>query len=138
MNPILVVDDDESYRELLVLTLEDRCGAGQVLGFSCAAALLRHLSGPREPPALVLLDYHMPEATGLELMGRIRAHEPQVPIAFLSGAAADGEREACLAAGACASLRKPVAYPELIRMLQTLIESVSTAPQAGASSRDAR
>jgi len=129
MNTVLVVDDDESYRELLVLTLEDQCGIRRVRGFPGAGALLSHLSvaaaAGTEPPALVLLDLHMPDMTGLDLMTRIRAIAPSVTIVFLSGAADPEERAACLAAGAAAFLPKPVAYGELIRVLQGLVRSLA-------------
>jgi CheY-like chemotaxis protein len=41
----------------------------------------------------------------------------------LSGAAEPEERAACLAAGACAFVEKPVAYVNLIRALQELVTS---------------
>jgi CheY-like chemotaxis protein len=123
MNTVLVVDDDDSYRELVVLTLEDQCGIPQVLGFGGGTSLLNHLGRTPELPELVVLDLHMPETSGLDLMTRIRKVAPEVPIAFLSGAAAPEEREACLAAGACAFMRKPLAYGELIGILQELVRS---------------
>jgi CheY-like chemotaxis protein len=127
MNPVLVVDDDENYRELVVLTLEDGCGIPQVLGFPSAAPLLAHLgSGDVPRPALILLDLHMPGVRGLELMDQVRKLLPGVPVAFLSGAAAPQERDACLAAGAVAFLQKPVAYPELVTSLRDLVRSLPT------------
>lgn len=128
MNPILVVDADDSYCELVLLTLQNHCGVDEGHGFTGGPALLRHLSeGEGVSPALVLLDFHMPRATGVELMGKIRALAPQVPIAFLSGAAGERARNGCLAAGAFAFLCKPVAYAELIHCLQELFGSVHRA-----------
>lgn len=125
MNPVFVLDDDESYRELLMLTLEDHCGVSDVQGFSGGRELLRQLGAPGpETPALVLLDLHMPDMAGLELLREIRRVRPSVPVAFLSGGAGDEEREDGLAAGAFAFLRKPVAYPDLIALLQDLVRSL--------------
>jgi two-component system KDP operon response regulator KdpE len=133
MNPVLVVDDDESYRELVVLTLEDHCGVEQALGFSSGQPLLRFLSGHAgASPALVLLDLHMPDVSGLDLLRGVRRLAPGVPVAFLSGAAGEEERTACLAAGASAFRRKPVAYADLIALLQELVRSVARAPATGA------
>lgn len=124
MKSVCVVDDNESYLELVTLTLEDRCGVQEVHGFASGHPLLRHLeANVGVPPALVLLDLHMPGMGGLELLTRLRRHAPTAPVAFLSGEAADEEREACLAAGAVAFLRKPVAYAELVRALQGLVDS---------------
>lgn len=127
LNPVFVVDDDENYRELVVLTLEDGCGVAKVLGFPGAAPLLAHLrSDGMQRPALILLDLHMPDVRGLELMLRVRELAPGVPVAFLSGAAVPQERDDCLAAGAVAFLQKPVAYPELLARLRHLVQSLGT------------
>ena len=124
MTTVLVVDDDESYRSLVVLTLEDECGLSGVKDFPGGGALLRHVDAHRgESPGLVLLDLHMPDMDGLAVLRELRRREPQVPVAFLSGAAAAEERDACLAAGAVAFLRKPIAYAELTGMLQELVQS---------------
>jgi CheY-like chemotaxis protein len=124
MSPVLVVDDDESYRELVMLTLEDQCGVEQVLGFASGRPVLQLLANEGPPPALAILDLHMPDMSGLELLRTLRRLAPELPVAILSGAADDEERAAGLAAGACAFLRKPIAYPELIRLLQGLVRSV--------------
>lgn len=124
MKPVLVVDDDESYRELVTVTLEDHCAAGEVVGFSGGRALLRHLADHPGESALALLDLHMPDVSGAELVREIRRLDPQLPIAFLSGSADEDERAACLAAGAMAFLRKPVAYAQLVRSLQELVASL--------------
>ncbi len=123
MNPVLVVDDDESYRELVMLTLEDHCGVDRVVGFPNGAQLLQHLADPAaDPPALAILDLHLPDTSGLELMREIHRSHPALPVAILSGMAGEEERAAGLAGGACAFLRKPVAYADLIRLLQELVK----------------
>lgn len=131
LKPVLVIDDDEGYRELLVLTLEDHCGPREVLGFPAARPLLDHLARPGgESPALVLLDLHMPGMSGLQLMEQIRKVDAHVPLAVLSGAAAPEERAACLAAGAFAFLHKPVAYGDLVAALTDLVRKVDAAEPA--------
>lgn len=134
MKPVFVVDDDASYRELLLLTLEDHCGIERVDGFGDGQGLLRALTaaaGAADAPGLVLLDFHMPDMSGLEVMREIRRIAPELPVAFLSGAAGPQEREACLAAGAHAFLHKPVAYQELVRALQDLVRSVAGGDASG-------
>lgn len=128
MTSVFIADDDENYRDLLQLTLEDACAVETVRGFPLGGTLVEHLARCTEPPSLVLLDLHMPDGSGLELLRRIRALHPRVPIAFLSGAAAPEERDACLQAGAFAFLRKPVAYDELVRGLQGLLDAASAGP----------
>lgn len=128
MKPVLVVDDDDSYRELVMLTLEEHCRLPQVQGFPGARPLLDHLrSRGGGPLGLVLLDLHMPEMSGLELIAHIRRIDPEVPVAILSGAGGAEDRAACLAAGAVAFLPKPAAYAELAGALRALVQSLDPA-----------
>lgn len=132
MNSVLVVDDDESYRELIMLTLEDHCGVVEVHGFAGGATLLRHLdTGGCTRIGLALLDLHMPGMDGLALISEIRQRCPGLPVVLLSGAACAQEREACLAAGAIAFLEKPTAYADLIRSLADLVRSVAPLQPGG-------
>lgn len=133
MKPLLVIDDDESYRDLLVLTLEDHCGPREVLGFPTARPLLDHLAqAGGAGAALVLLDLHMPGMDGLELMAQIRKIDARVPLVVLSGAAEAEERAACLAAGAFAFLRKPVDYGDLVTALADLVRAADARPAPSA------
>lgn len=132
MDAVLVIDDDESYRDLVMLTLEDQCGAREVRGFAGARPLLEYLArADRAGVSLVLLDLHMPDMGGLQLMAEIRKLDARVPLAVLSGAAAAEERAACLAAGAVAFLHKPVVYGELVLALQGLVRAAAGAPARG-------
>lgn len=130
MQTVFLVDDDDNYRELVQLTLEDDCDVDNVRGFARGGDLLRHLEQhPEEVPGLVLIDLHMPEMSGLELLQRLRQRHAGVPVALLSGGVAPEERQACLAAGAIAFLPKPLAYADLVPLLQGLVRSVG-APHA--------
>jgi two-component system OmpR family response regulator len=130
---VLVLDDDDNYRELVLLTLEDQCGAGEVLGFAGAAALLEHVALPgQRPPDLLLLDLHLAAGTGLEVLHCLRALGVQAPAAFLTGAGDSTERQACLDAGAVAVLVKPLDYGELVRQLQALTKALSLPSGVGA------
>lgn len=132
MKSVLVVDDDEGYRELLEMALREECGVGHVLGFESGASLLRHLgANGKDAPTLVLLDLHMPDTTGVKLVQEIRRLAPQVPIAFLSGAARAEERDVCIEAGAFAFVTKPVKYSELVRLLRDLLQSTQDAQARG-------
>jgi signal transduction histidine kinase len=81
---ILVVEDDDATRELLV-TMFDRCGA-RAHGAESARAAIQEFD--REVPSLVLADISMPEEDGLSLVRRIRDRAPErggtVPVVALS------------------------------------------------------
>src|SRR5215213_2769243 len=78
---ILVVDDEEGVRRLLV-SLLTRDGYAVTAVGSGAEALD---AVAQAPPHLVLLDIRMPEMDGFEVYRRLRASGYAGPILFLSG-----------------------------------------------------
>lgn len=122
MESVYLLDDDEHYRELVQLSLEDGCGVPRVFGFSAPADLLLHVAaGGASEPDLILLDLHLPGASGRDVLRDLRRQGVKAPVAFLSGAGDHAERDGCLADGAVAFLRKPVDHAELVRALQGLM-----------------
>jgi two-component system cell cycle response regulator len=66
---LLIIEDDADQRDLIRETLEDHFGRGTVLGVeSCAEAMAQDLSSFD----LILSDYNLPDATGMDLLDRIR------------------------------------------------------------------
>ena len=81
-NQVLVIDDDEAAREILVELL------GSV-GFHAFAAAdgatgLEILAGAAQPPQAVLLDLRMPGIDGFEVLRRYRAQGGTAPVIALS------------------------------------------------------
>jgi CheY-like chemotaxis protein len=79
---IVVVDDDPSILTLLGATLKAGLGA-RVSTYPSAEAALQAWSSLGEV-ALLLTDYSMPGATGLDLAAQVRARAPGLPIILLS------------------------------------------------------
>jgi DNA-binding response OmpR family regulator len=128
MNQVLVLDDDDHYRELLELTLQDECGVACVHGFADGPSLLAYLATPGiSRPELLLLDLHLNGLSGVELLREVRGLYDSLPVAFLSGAAGAEERRICLEAGAIDFVTKPAAYPGLVGELQRLLRTASAA-----------
>jgi nitrogen-specific signal transduction histidine kinase len=84
------------------------------LGFELA---LRHR------PHMILLDMHLPDISGDEVLARLQQDETtrDIPVVFLS-ADETVEREPLLAAGAKAFLSKPIAIRELLEALDLFLE----------------
>jgi DNA-binding response OmpR family regulator len=140
MESVLVVDDDDDYRELVALALHEHCRIEAVRGFGDAASALLHLaSEPQASPALVLLDLHMPRVDGLDALRQLRSSGHAAPVAFLSSAASPEEQADCLAAGAMAFVVKPARYEDLVQRLVALIgdarAQAGTAPAGPTGSR---
>jgi two-component system, NtrC family, response regulator AtoC len=111
-NQVLVIDDDEAAREILVELL------GRV-GYHAFAAAdgrsgLDHLTSAAMPPQAVLLDLRMPGIDGFEVLRRYRAQGGQAPVIALS---AMDDKESVVKAmrlGASDYLVKPI-EPEQLR-----------------------
>jgi signal transduction histidine kinase/AmiR/NasT family two-component response regulator len=75
-------------------------------------------------PDLVLLDLHLPDMTGEQLLALLRA-EPatrDIPVVVLSADATQHHIEALHAAGVAAYLTKPIAVRHLLNTLDTLLD----------------
>lgn len=119
---VWIVDDDDSYRELVTLVLEIHCNVAYVRGFAGGAELLQGFAalGAAPLPALVLLDFHMPGMQAPQVLGALRERRVAAPVVVLSGAASPEERGHCLAQGALAFLEKPARSEDLVRLLREL------------------
>jgi DNA-binding response OmpR family regulator len=120
---LLVVDDEPAIRELVAQVL---CHEGyKVLQAGGAAEALRLATAATIH--LLLTDFSMPEADGLELIRRFRSVYPKAPVLILSGSLA------CLDGRAgemdrLAMLEKPFAVDELVSKVRALLTEVSPLP----------
>ena len=116
---ILVIEDDESMRDLLrlhlsnagyeVLVVEDAVDAGHLL--------------LQQRPDLILADIEMPFMDGLEFVQAVKADRTtrSVPVIFLT-CRGDAEAQA-KKLGAVAFLTKPLLLPELLSTVAQQIEA---------------
>jgi CheY-like chemotaxis protein len=110
---ILVAEDNDFNRDLLEHML-GRLGlsAGMATTGREALALLK-----REPFDLLLLDIHMPELDGFQVVGAIRERErmagSHLPVIALTARSRKEDRERCLRAGMDEYLAKPFTAADL-------------------------
>jgi len=112
---VWLVDDTESVRKSLVALLET--ADMTVWDFSSPKSFLDNF----EPGAadFLIVDHHMPDMTGLELLQHLGARE-ELPLAVLVTAHGDEVlRKQALEAGAIAMLDKPVDGDDLIALIRT-------------------
>ena len=124
---ILVVDDEESLVRLVTETLTEL--GYTTTGFTVsAAALVAFLADPEQFDA-VITDESMPGTSGSELIRKMRAIRPTIPILLVSGylstAVVRGAREA----GATEVLKKPLSARQLAASVDRLLRTAK-APQA--------
>lgn len=114
---ILTVDDEPSLTELLSMAL--RYEGWEV---STAASGLAAVKAAREiRPDAIVLDMMLPDFDGLEVMRRIRAEQPDVPVIFLTARDALDDRIAGLTAGGDDYVTKPFSLEELVARLRGLL-----------------
>lgn len=114
---VAVVDDDEDVRESLRFLLET---AGyDVATYDSAQDYLDHLAG--SPAACLVLDQHMPQVTGTELLDLLRARGPRLPTALITGSPSPDLVRRAQEAGATRVLEKPLADDSLLCFVQHAI-----------------
>ncbi|RAU17180.1 hypothetical protein DN062_14845 [Nitrincola tibetensis] len=106
LRKVLHVDDDESIRDIVEISLVDFSGFTLVSTSSGQEALeqLEHFK-----PDLILLDAMMPEMDGLETLRRIRkkSETQHTPVVFMTARVQQDEKQQYLNAGAVSVIEKP-------------------------------
>ncbi len=116
---VVVVDDDPLFLSTLTLNLED---AGfDVAAFTGGAAALDHLNAGASPDAIIL-DWHMPEMDGLELLQRLRAQGSAVPAIFLTSLSQPIYEELALDRGAVDFVEKSRSFAIILKRLRLITE----------------
>ena len=110
---ILVVEDDESLRELLRLHLS---AAGYEVS-TAADGISAGYQVLKNPPALILTDINMPHMDGFEFVAALKSDKtlPEIPVIFLTSVEEGEQRGKEL--GAVGYLNKPVMRDRLLALV---------------------
>ena len=113
---VLYVEDNRSNVRLLERLLARRPGV-VLLTASTGEAALRIVR--EQQPDLILLDLHLPDMNGEEVLRRIWASpvSRSIPVAVLSADATARQQQRLLAAGAVAYLTKPLDVSSLLQVV---------------------
>ncbi|ASW57668.1 DNA-binding response regulator [Plantactinospora sp. KBS50] len=123
---VLVVDDEATLTDLLSMAL--RYEGWEVRSAGTGSAAVR-LARQFQPDAVVL-DVMLPDFDGLEVLKRLRAHDPAIPVLFLTARDAVEERIAGLTAGGDDYVTKPFSLEEVIARLRGLMRRAGSAVTA--------
>jgi two-component system phosphate regulon response regulator PhoB len=124
MATIMIVEDEQAIAVLLKYNLE-RAGYQTIIvshGNRVISAVEKNL------PSLILLDWMLPEISGLELCKIIR-NNPElknIPIIMLTAKGQEEDKVIGLSAGADDYVTKPFSVPELLARIKTNLRRVST------------
>lgn len=110
---ILVIDDDESIRQLLQLHLSAAGYEVQVAADAISAGYMVL----RSPPNLIITDVNMPHMDGFEFVAALRADAalPRIPVIFLTSMEDGDARGREL--GAVGYVTKPVRSDRLLALV---------------------
>ena len=122
---ILVVDDDEGLRELLMRYLSDN--GFEASGVADGRSMKRHLAA--HPVDLILLDVMLPGEDGLSLARGLGAGGP--PIIMLSARGEEVDRIVGLEVGADDYLPKPFSHRELLARVTAVLRRRQPAAETG-------
>lgn len=120
---ILIVEDEAPLAELLKYNLEAE-------GFRVSHAWSgeeAELLVAEEQPDLVVLDWMLPQVSGIELCRRLRARREtrSIPIVMLTARGEEADRVRGLSTGADDYVVKPFSLPELIARLKAILRRAS-------------
>ena len=119
---VALVDDDDLYREALSADLADR--GFTVSCFADGPSFLEAMNNGIAPiPIVALLDWSLPEMSGFELMGALRARGIGLPVVFLTGHSFVERELRALDRGAVDFVDKARGAEVLARRLRVIIEA---------------
>ncbi|HKM26108.1 MAG: response regulator transcription factor [Gammaproteobacteria bacterium] len=127
MSTILLVDDDQELSELLSSWLSQE-GFNLHACFDTQSAR-EYLDRNPEPDA-VILDVMLPDGNGLQLLRKVRAEHPQLPVVMLSARGEPTDRIIGLELGADDYLAKPCDPRELTARLRAVLRRTVSSPVA--------
>ena len=115
---ILVADDDESIRSLLVALLS---GEGyEVAEAKSGSEVLRGV--PQLDPNLLILDLRMPDMDGIEIMRRLSGQDQKVPVLMLTAYGTASSAIEATKLGAYDYLTKPFEIDDVLLRVRRLFE----------------
>ncbi len=118
---LLVVDDEESIRELMKEILSEV--GYRVLTAASGREAIDTYSKVKEAISLVILDLIMPGMDGKACLEELLRINPDVKILLASGYSANGPARQAIASGAKGLITKPYDIRQLLRMVRAVIDA---------------
>lgn len=110
---LLVVDDDIAHRTMLRILLEVEYKVFEADSGFAAIEKIQHTSFD-----LVLLDVCMPGISGMEVLDRLKACNPLLPVIMMTAYSSNEKAAHALEKGACGYLTKPFDFDNLRQTIE--------------------
>jgi two-component system, OmpR family, response regulator ChvI len=128
---VLYVEDDPNYREAIADQLSDH--GFVVRSFADAMSLADGLAIANEAD-IILLDWDLPEISGIDLLVELRQVGVNLPVVFLTGYGFKAQENLAFEAGAVDFIDKARGVEILVRRLRRLVGSPKPAAASAAAS----
>ncbi len=128
MTKVLVVEDEAGLVALLTYNLEKE--GFDVVSVMDGALVLQSVL--KEKPDVILMDWMLPNVSGVDLCKSIRenAAMKDIPIIMVTARAEEADKVQGLSFGADDYMTKPFSMPELFARVKALLRRVGEKPQA--------
>lgn len=113
---ILIVDDHKEIRTTFRANLEALDAEVEVIDVPSGEEAILEAIG--QPVDLMIADVGLPGLSGLELLGKIKVHNPEMKIILITGLEDEDIRRKVADAGTDAFFLKPVKIPDLLKAVR--------------------
>src|SRR5262245_46203121 len=120
LDRILVVDDEDLIR----WSLQQKISHWGYRAFEAANGEAALAIVERESPDLVLLDIHLPDRSGIEVLEEIKESNPRAIVVMMTAYSVLEDAVAALRLGAYDFVAKPLNFEELRATIQNALEAV--------------
>jgi len=116
---VAIIEDDDGVRTALAKHLEQH--GYRVHAAATGADGMKNLRA--DPPDLILLDYRLPDADGLELLEEIRRARPEIPVIMMTGFSNVETAVRAMHLGAYDYVSKPFGLDQMIFVVNKGLEA---------------
>lgn len=125
---ILVVDDEPDVEALFRQQFRRDLRAGRFqMEFAPSATEAMRLAAEVRDPSLILIlsDINMPGMSGLDMLPKVRAEHPDVPVIMITAYGDAETRRKAIERGAIGLLTKPIDFALLRQQIDTRLEQAA-------------
>jgi CheY-like chemotaxis protein len=125
---ILVVDDEPDVESLFRQQFRRDIRAGRfAMEFAASAPEALERAKTIADPLLILIlsDINMPGMSGLEMLPKVKAARPNVPVIMITAYSDEGTRKKAIELGAMGSLTKPIDFSLLRQKIDSRLEQAA-------------
>jgi len=125
---IVVVDDEPDVEDMFRQQFRRDLRSGRFrMEFALSAtAALEHVEAIPDPSLILILsDINMPGMTGLEMLPKVKAQRPHVPVIMITAYGDDATKKRAVELGAAGLLSKPIDFSLLRQEIEQRLDAAA-------------